>query len=463
MRPTSPRAGILHWLAPSADHAGRRVVVAGVAGVLLTAPLSLQQYIVYAQPLGYVLTAAGAVLAVSCCRRAWQPTATVTWMATLICVLFAAATITEGVGELAGSLRTSDLQLLCADDVSPSVIGGGQAVLHGSNPYTSFNVVRTERSLGCTAFHVTALRGGTFADRTTIPSDRELQAAARASVNLASSKEIQLVFTYPAGSAIVGIAGEHGVVVLTVLLLLVAGAAVVARSPPGMRRYLALALAAQTGAVVLVGPAPDGIVAALLIVACARRDPLPSGVALGLACAIKQIAWFMAPALLILAFRDGRRAGLRQTAATVGTFAAINVPFIAVDPGAWLRGVLAPVTAPEFPVGPGPIGLFTTTAHFSMVLAIFTATALLTVVGGWALALRGRDGWALAGVIVCSLALWDGPRSLLLYLGPVGLIAESLCARNFASPRAWSPELISRLQRHAAQTRSRTYSADSAG
>jgi hypothetical protein len=436
MKPTQPRVAILRWLAPSADPAARRILVAGVAGVLLTAPLSLQQYVVYALPVGYVLTAAGAVLAVWCCRRAWRPTATVTWIATLVCVLFATATVTQGVGQFASALRSTDLHLICADDVSPSVIGGGQAVMNGSNPYTSFQLLRVERALGCTTFHVTALRGGTFAGRTTMPSDSELQAVALHSVNLASSKDIQLAFTYPAGSAIIGVVGAHGVVILTVLLLLAAGAAVASRSPPGMRRYVALALAAQTGAVIFVGPVhPDGIVTALLIVACAQREPLLGGAALGLACAIKQTAWFIAPALLFLAFRDGRRAGLRQTAATAAMFAAINVPFVAVNPVAWLRGVLAPQTAPEFPLGPGPVGLVATSGHIGLVIAIFSAIALVTVVGGWALALRGREGWALAGVIVCSLALWDGPRSLLHYLGPVGLIAVSMCVRNFA-PRA---------------------------
>jgi uncharacterized membrane protein len=73
-------------------------------------------------------------------------------------------------------------------------------------------------------------------------------------------------------------------------------------------------------------------VAALLIVACAWREPLPSGAALGLACVIKQIGWFIALALLILAFRDGCRAALRQLAATGAIFAAVKVPFAAIHP-----------------------------------------------------------------------------------------------------------------------------------
>lgn len=196
---------------------------------------------------------------------------------------------------------------------------------------------------------------------------------------------------------------------------------------------MALALAAQTGAVVLIGPVhPDGIVAALLIVACARSEPLVSGSALGAACAVKQTAWFIAPALVILAFRDGRRAGFRQLTATAASFAVVNGPFLVVNPGAWLSGVLAPWTAPQFPLGPGPVDLFTGSGNLSLVVAVFSGIALLTVLGGWALALRGRNGWALGGVIVCTLALWDGPRSLLHYLGPVGLIAVSICVRNMA-------------------------------
>jgi hypothetical protein len=406
-------------------------VVAGVAGVLLTAPLSVQQLIAAAPLVGYVLTVAGAVLAVRCCRWAWKPSATVTWAATLVCVVFATATVTQGAGQVVTALRATDSQLICVDDVSPAIVAGGQAMLHGSNPYTSYNVLRAERSLGCSSFRVTPLRSGLFASRTTEPTNSELDALARASINAHASNDIQLGFPYPAGSALVGIAGAHGVVVLTVLLLLAAGVVVVGKSPPRMRRWVALALAAQTGALVFIGQGrPDGIVAALLILACARREPLVSGVTLGLACAIKQTAWFIAPALLILAFRQGRRAGLRQAAATAIMFAVLNLPYVAANPGAWLRGVLAPQTAPEFPLGSGPVGLFTAAGHVTLVVGIFTAIMVLTVVGGWLLACRGRGGWAQAGVIVSSLALWDGARSLGYYLGLLGLIAVSICARD---------------------------------
>jgi hypothetical protein len=431
MTSTSHRTAIMGWLSPPGDPAARRILLAGVGGILLTAPISIQLVVPVGLALGCVLTAVGAALAVCCCRWRWTPSAAVTWAAALVCLVFATATVTVGASQTATALRASDRQLLCADDVAPEVVAGGQDVLRGVNPYTSFNVARAELSLGCTSFHLTPLRGGIYAARTAAPPSADMQALARESLNATTSRDTLLGFNYPAGSALAGVTGAHGVVILNVILLLAAGALVVGRSPPGLRRWVALALAAQTGALVLVGPAhPDGIVAALLIIACAWPGPLVGGAALGLACAVKQTAWFVAPALVLLALRRGRRPGLRQLTGALGTFAVINLPFVAANPIPWLKGVLGPELAAEFPFGEGPALLFTSAGHLSLILAIFSVIGLLTVVGGWLLAGAGRGGWAAAGVIVSSLALWDGTRSLGNYIGLLGLIAVSMCVRN---------------------------------
>jgi hypothetical protein len=448
MRSTSHRTAVIGWLSPPEDPAERRILLAGVAGILLTAPISIQLLVPVGPALGCVLTVAGAALAVRCCLWKWTPSTAVTWAAALACLLFAVATVAAGASQAATALGASDTRLLCADDVAPEVVAGGQAILHGVNPYTSFNVPSVERSLGCPSFHLTPLRAGIFAARTTAPSSAEIQAVARESINAQASPDILLGFNYPAGSALVGIAGAHGVVILNVLMLLVAAALVVGRSPPGMRRWVALALVAQTGALVLVGPAhPDGIVAALLIIACAWRGPLVGGVALGIACAVKQTAWFVAPALVLLALRRGRRPGFRQLAGALGMFAVINMPFVAASPMAWLKGVLAPQFAAEFPLGEGPALLFTSAGHLPLVLAVFSAVAFLTVVGGWLLAGLGRHGWAPAGVIISSLALWDGTRSLGNYIGLLGLIAVSMCVRNVLPVAASASEQRSTSRR----------------
>ena len=105
------------------------------------------------------------------------------------------------------------------------------------------------------------------------------------------------------------------------------------------------------------------------------------------------------------------------------------MPFVLPDPVAWVAGGLTPQASPTFPSGRGPVGLFTSTRHVGVVVAVFTALMVLTVVSGWLLALRGRGGWERAGVIVASLGLWDGARSLDLYIALLGLIAVGVCAR----------------------------------
>lgn len=420
-------------------------MVAGVAGILLTAPFSLQQAVLPRPLVGLVLTVVGAVLAVRCCDWSWNPSRRATWTATLMCVVFACVTAVEGIGLMIGMATTSDTELLCHEDVPAIVIVSGQEVVHGANPYTTFNILQAERSLGCTSYNYTPLRTGPFAARTVLPSQDELDAVASAAAANHVAGGILLGFSYPAGSALAGLAGAHGVIILDALALLVAGAMVVRTSRRGTRRWFGLALCAQTGALVFIEHAhPDGIAAGLLIVACCSRRPLLGGLALGLACATKQTAWFIALPLLALAWREGPTYSLRYAGATIAGFVAVNLPFLVGNPAAWVRGVLAPQTNPEFLFGYGPVAFFESgLGKLNLVLAVLTAAMLVAVIAGTILAWRGRDGWALSGVTVASLGLWDGPRSLPMYIALMGLVAVSMCARSAqASPwRSQEPHL----------------------
>ncbi len=284
-----PRTRLLRPWVPPDNPAVRRLIIAGAAGILLTAPLSVSQLIRVSPLVACLLTAAGGVLGVRCCSWAWKPSSAATLAATLGCMVFATATLTEGISQVSSALEQTDAQLLCIDDVSPSVVGGGQAVVHGSNPYTAFDVLRAERALGCPSFHVSATRSGIFAGRNAPPSTGELDAVASRTLGGQAIGGLVLRFSYPAGSALIGIAGAHGVVVLNVLFLLVGGVALVWLSPRATRHWVALAIAAQTAALIFIGEGhPDGVAAVLLVVACSRREPLVGGVALGMACAIKQ-------------------------------------------------------------------------------------------------------------------------------------------------------------------------------
>ena len=158
------------------------------------------------------------------------------------------------------------------------------------------------------------------------------------------------------------------------------------------------------------------------MVAVSRRRGLAMGIALGVACAVKQTAWFIAPALLVLALREGRVKDPRYPLGALLAFAAVNLPFIIAGPSAWIAGVIAPQIQPEFPLGfgPGAAG-----QAGSGAVTAFAILMIVAVVGGIAVCAVAPRRWAPAGVIVSSLGLWVGPRSLGYYVALLGLIAVS--------------------------------------
>ena len=81
---------------------------------------------------------------------------------------------------------------------------------------------------------------------------------------------------------------------------------------------------------------------------------------MGIAVAIKQVAWFFLPFYLILIFREeGFRKTLSSLAVIAVAFLILNVPYIIGDPKLWLASVMSPMTDNLFPLGVGIITLVT--------------------------------------------------------------------------------------------------------
>ncbi|MGC8628278.1 MAG: hypothetical protein ACP5VR_12160 [Acidimicrobiales bacterium] len=89
-------------------------------------------------------------------------------------------------------------------------------------------------------------------------------------------------------------------------------------------------------------------------------------VLLGLAMCVKQTPWVDAPFLLAGIFMEARaasglgyavRSAAKYVAAAAAAFFVPNLPYIALGPSAWLRGVLTPLVAGTVPAGQGLIGL----------------------------------------------------------------------------------------------------------
>jgi hypothetical protein len=423
------RRGVRGLLAPIEDAHARRLVLAGVAGLLITAPLSLQQAIAPRPVVGWLLTLIGAALAVACARGSWCPPGALARAAAAACLVFCAVTLVLGIHQTVAAMGLTDRQLICADDIASETVGAGREIVAGVNPYSSFDVLTYERSVGCAPLTVTPVRSGLFASASREPGPQAASAAAAETLSGHPTGGLVTIFDYPAGTALLGVVGAHGLVLLALLALLLAGGVAVAGAEPRTRRALALALGAQTGVLAVVGVShPDAVVAALLVVACARPRSVAGGVALGLACAVKQTAWFVAVPLLLLAWRQGGRWRGRFAIATAVAFAAVNLPLAIASLPVWTKAVLTPLTQPAFPLGLGPAAALTGGAYSTAALAVFSGLMVVAVASGILWCARMPRSWAAAGVIVASLGLWIGMRSLGYYIALLGVIAVATVA-----------------------------------
>jgi hypothetical protein len=427
-------------LAPVEDAHARRLVLAGVAGLLITAPLSFQQALAARPVVGWLLTLAGAALAVGCARRSWCPPGPLARAAAAVCLVFCAVTLVLGIHQTATALGLTNRQLICADDIASETVGGGREVATRVNPYSSFDLLTFERAVGCAPLTVTPVRTGVFASDSREPGQHATAAAAAETLAGHATGGLVTIFDYPAGTALLGIAGARGLVLLSVLALLLAGGAVIGGAEPPTRRALALALGAQTGVLAVVGVShPDATVAALLVVACARRRGIAGGVALGLACAIKQTAWFVALPLLLLSWRETRRARGRYAIATAVSFAAVNAPFAIASVQTWIKAVLIPLTQPAFPLGLGPAAVLTGGAYSVAAVAVFSTLTVVAVGAGILWCARAPRAWAAAGVVIASLGLWVGMRSLGSYIALLSVVAVATGAGSLQVDPSNSP------------------------
>ena len=185
-----------------------------------------------------------------------------------------------------------------------------------------------------------------------------------------------------------------------------------------------------------------------------RRSDLLRGVCLGAACATQQLAWFVAPFLIVglFALRRGElpaRPAFRTVASFAGvaavTFLAINLPFIVRDAPAWASGVVLVLTQHAIPHGQGLIDVSFYLTDGSAQLVFYSyATLLLTLglLGLTAIWVR-RVGPALTVipwfVFYFSVRSQDG---YFLLMTPLWLAAAATAPPQ-AFAAAWQPRLPS--------------------
>jgi uncharacterized membrane protein len=181
-----------------------------------------------------------------------------------------------------------------------------------------------------------------------------------------------------------------------------------------------------------VGGVTDALFVPLLIGAAVSWDRFPSSrgpaawrgpICLGLAMAVKQTPWFVAPfvvAGIVLEARrtnDRRQAlchGLRYAVIAVTSFLLPNLPYLIGSPAAWLRGILAPLIAHAVPAGQGLVSL----------------SLALMVGGGSLLAYNVAAVVVLGALIACYVATYPALKPAAFLLPSIALF---FAARSFGS------------------------------
>jgi uncharacterized membrane protein len=153
------------------------------------------------------------------------------------------------------------------------------------------------------------------------------------------------------------------------------------------------------------------------------KKPLLSGVLYGIACAIKQPPWLLAPFIIIYLVRTQQTRETRDKLARIakfvgpalGLFFLVNFPFAFSDPLSWLRNIVTPITSNLVILSQGPavlsqVGLINVGRTFYTILAIGVLVVLVTNYYVYFSQLR-YVVWILPGII-----LWFSYRALTSYV-----------------------------------------------
>lgn len=161
-----------------------------------------------------------------------------------------------------------------------------------------------------------------------------------------------------------------------------------------------------------------------------------SAILFGIACAMKQLAWFIAPFYLLEVWRrEGWRAALERAVWMSAVFGALNLPYIVTSPIAWFHSMIVPMTDPMFPLGYGPITLSLSG------LIPFGASHLWTiVVGAITVALLvyqwKRPTITIDGIFLGLVPLWFSWRSPMNYLVLIPVLVAWVGVQHVAAAQA---------------------------
>lgn len=237
-------------------------------------------------------------------------------------------------------------------------------LLHGNNPYINSSMVHIARLFSIDPSWTTPLREGQFANRLNYPTSVELRTVFDTDSKSGLTPEFESRVSYPSLSfltlvpfILLGIYNVLPLYLLSYVVLVAIGWTIARKEMRPWIIVFALANISMWSSV--VGGNLDVLMILFIVMAWLWGERRwTSAIALGLALACKQPAWFFAPFYAILIVRTyGWKEALWRLSIAGMVMLVLNLPFILWSPQAWLAGVMTPIADPMFPMGVGIVGL----------------------------------------------------------------------------------------------------------
>jgi hypothetical protein len=323
-------------------------------------------------------------------------------------------------------------------------------VLHGQNPFTADSAFWTAALRWPNATATPLLGSTTFGDNPrNYPSFKEMRDTqileAVFPALRSNDYDPGIVHNYPGGIILMAVpfvwAGLPSILWLNMILFAVMVGMVIARAPKEDRLPLGLVLIASPELMdrgIFVNFDVDCLVFALAAWMWMDKR-VASALLLGFSCAVKQVAWFLAPFYLL---EVGRRYGWQEAAKRGGiagiAFLVPNLPFIIASPGAWLHGILIPMTDHNFPLGFGPITL-ALSGNIPFVSPLLWLGLVVLAYAAFFVYQWRRQAVTSDGLIFALLPLMLSWRSPMDYFDVIPIFAAWIAITHIVARRAAQP------------------------
>jgi hypothetical protein len=323
--------------------------------------------------------------------------------------------------------------------------------LQNQNPYPQFDVIQCLHKNNQPAFKTTPLQAGAFKHIPVYPSRTQLeQQYFKAWLNQwKHPAEFESNYSYPSVSflipAIFVALHLHDLSILYLFCYLALAGIVIWRAPTRTARRMAAFAVCANAALwpTIVSGATDGLYSLLVLISwTTRKNRWASALAMGLAVAARQQAWFFLLFYAVLIWRtEGRRELWWRIGIVAGLFAVTNLPYFLAAPGPWLAGVLGPIRDPMFARGTGIISL--STGGFGALpigprwlYSVLEFAGLAASVAYYWRICKKHPG---TGLILAPIALLLAWRSLYSYFLPISLLALYPALVDYTRPEEADP------------------------